>query len=49
MNWSYSLTAGLGLGGLIKFDEDYMVRIYADGSAGPVSAKCQRRFRLNST
>ena len=49
LNWGYSLTKGLGLGGLIKFNYDIIVTFNADSSAGPVSAKFQERFRLSST
>ena len=49
LNWGYSLTAGLGLGGFIKFNDYIIVSIRADGSAGPVNAKFQKRFSLNST
>ena len=46
---SYSLTAGLGLGGFIKFNDDIVVTINGDGSAGPVNAKFQERYSCNST
>ena len=49
LDWSYSLTAGLGLGGFIKFNDDTIVTIKGDGSAGPVNAKFQKRFSFNST
>ena len=49
LNWHYSLTKGLGLGGLKKFNYDITVTFNADSSAGPVSAKFQERFRLSST
>ena len=49
LDWSYSLTAGLGLGGFIKFNDDIIVTIRGDGSAGTVTAKFQKRFRLSST
>ena len=35
--------------GVIKFKNDGIVRINADGSAGPVRAKFQERFSVNST
>ena len=49
LDWSYSLTAGLGLGGFIKFNDDTIVTINGDGSAGPVNAKFQERYSFNST
>ena len=48
LNWSYSLTSGLSLG-VIKFNDDGIVNIQADGSAGPVNAKFQERFSVSST
>ena len=49
LNWSYSLTAGLGLGGFIKFNDGIVFTINADGSAGPVNPKFQKRFNFSST
>ena len=49
LDWSYSLTAGLGLGGFIKFNDDIIFSINGDGLAGPVHAKFQERFSGNST
>ena len=48
LNWNYSLSLGLGLG-VIKFNSDSIVSIKADGSAGPVTAKFQKRFSLSSS
>ena len=48
LNWSYSLTLSLSLG-VLKFKKDGIVRINADGSAGPVRAKFQERFSVSST
>ena len=48
LNWSYSLTLGLIIG-VIKFNNNGIVSINADGSAGPVRAKFQERFNLSST
>ena len=48
LNWSYSLTLGLSLG-VIRFKTDSLVRINADGSAGAVKAKFQKRFSASST
>ena len=49
LNWHYSLTKGLGLGGLKKLNYDITVTFNADSSAGPVGVKFQERFRLSST
>ena len=50
LDWSYRLTAGLGSGGgVIKFNDDIIVTIKGDGSAGTVKAKYQERFSFNST
>ena len=49
LNWSYSLTVGLGIGGFIKFNDDMIFSIKGDGSAGPVNAKFQERFSGNSS
>ena len=35
--------------GVLKFNKDGIVRINSDGSAGPVTAKFQQRFNVNST
>ena len=49
LNWNYSLTLSLGLGGVIKFNDDVIVSFRADGSAGTVTTKFQERFSLSST
>ena len=49
LNWSYSLSAGLGLGGFIRFKEDAVFIIRADGSATPVNAQFQERFSATKT
>ena len=49
LDWSYSLTAGLGFGGVIKFNDYIIVDIQGDGSAGTVNPKYQERFSFNST
>ena len=49
LNWSYSLSAGLGLGGVIRFKTDAVFSFRADGSATPVNAQFQERFSGNST
>ena len=49
LNWSYSLSAGLGLGGVIRFKTDAVFSIRADGSAAPVNAQFQEQFSGNST
>ena len=48
LNWSYNLTAGLLLG-VIRFNNDRIVRLNADGSADPVETKFQERFSVSST
>ena len=48
LNWSYSLTSGLGLA-VIKFKDIGIVSIGGDGSAGPVNAKYRKRFKISST
>ena len=35
--------------GVLKFNNDGIVRIDSDGSAGPVTAKFQQRFKVSST
>ena len=49
LNWSYSLTLGLGLGGFIRFSNIRIVTINSDGSAGPISDNFQKRFSVIST
>ena len=49
LNWSYSLTLGLGLGGFIKLNKDIIGIINKDGSVGLVAAQFQKRYRLSST
>ena len=48
LNWSYSLTPGLGFGA-IRFNSDSVVIIQGNGSAGPLTAQFQKRFNVNST
>ena len=48
LNWSYSLTPGLGFGA-IRFNSDSVVIIQGDGSAGPLKAQFQKRFNVSST
>ena len=48
LNWSYNLTAGLVVG-VIRFNDDRIVRLNADGSADPVDAGFQKRFSISST
>ena len=48
LNWSYSLTPGLGFG-VIRFKSDGIVIIRGDGSAGPLTAQFQKRFNVSST
>ena len=49
LNWSYSLSLGLGLAGVVRFKTDAILSIRADGSATPVNAQFQERFSGNST
>ena len=49
LDWSYRLTAGLGIGGVIKFNDDIIATIKGDGSAGTVNDEYQERFSFNST
>ena len=49
LNWSYSLSLGFGLGGVVRFKTDAVVSIRADGSATPVNAQFQERFSATST
>ena len=48
LNWSYSLTPALNLGA-IRFNNDGIVSIKDDGSAGSVNAGFRERFNLSST
>ena len=49
LKWSYNLSLGLGLGGVIRFKTDAIFNIKADGSATPVMAQFQERFTATST
>ena len=50
MNWNFSLSVGLGLGFIIKFNSIGIVIIRADGSAaGPIRAEFQKRFSVSAT
>ena len=49
LNWSYSLSLGLGVGGVVRFKTDAIFSIRADGSATPVNAQFQERFSATST
>ena len=49
LNWSYSLSLGLGLAGVVRFKTDAVFSIRADGSATPVNAQFQERFSATST
>ena len=49
LNWSYSLSLGLGVGGVVRFKTDAILSIRADGSATPVNAQFQERFSATST
>ena len=50
MNWNFSLSVGLGLGFIIKFNTVGIVNIGKDGSAaGPIKAEFQKRFNVSAT
>ena len=50
MNWNFSLSVGLGLGFIIKFNTVGIVNIGKDGSAaGPIRAEFQKRFNVSAT
>ena len=50
LNWNFSLSSGLGLGFVIKFNSDGIVNIRADGSAaGPINSDFQERFSVSAT
>ena len=49
LNWSYSLSLGLGVGGVVRFKTDAILSIRADGSATPINAQFQERFSATST
>ena len=50
INWNFSLSVGLGLGFIIKFNTVGIVNIGRDGSAaGPIRAEFQKRFNVSAT
>ena len=49
LNWNYSLSLGLGVGGVVRFKTDAVFSLRADGSATPVNAQFQERFSATST
>ena len=49
LNWSYSLSAGLGLGGVVRFKTDSIFSFRVDGSATPINDQFQERFSAAST
>ena len=50
LNWNFSLSVGLGLGFIIKFNTVGIVNIGKDGSAaGPIRAEFQKRFSVSAT
>ena len=50
LNWNFSLSVGLGLGFIIKFNTVGIVNIGRDGSAaGPIKAEFQKRFSVSAT
>ena len=50
LNWNFSLSVGLGIGFIIKFNTVGIVSIGADGSAaGPIRAEFQKRFNVSAT
>ena len=50
LNWNFSLSVGLGIGFIIKFNTVGIVNIGRDGSAaGPIRAEFQKRFSVSAT
>ena len=50
LNWNFSLSVGLGLGFIIKFNNIGIVNIGRDGSAvSPIKAEFQERFSVSAT
>ena len=50
LNWNFSLSVGLGIGFIIKFNTVVIVNIGRDGSAaGPIKAEFQKRFNVSAT
>ena len=49
LNWNFSLSVGLGLGFVIKFNSIGIVIIRADGSSGPIRAEFQKWFSVSAT
>ena len=50
LNWKFNLSAGLGLGFVIKFNAIGLVSFRADGSAvGPITAEFQKRAGASAT
>ena len=50
LNWNFSLSVGLGLGFVIKFNHYGIVSFRADGSAaGPIRDEFQKRFSVSAT
>ena len=50
LNWNFSLSVGLGIGFIIKFNTVGIVSIGRDGSAaGPIKAEFQKRFSVSAT
>ena len=50
LNWNFSLSVGLGLGFIIRFNTIGIVNIGRDGSAvGPIKAEFQKRFNVSAT
>ena len=50
LSWTFSLSVGLGIGFIIKFNTVGIVNIGRDGSAaGPIKAEFQKRFNVSAT
>ena len=50
LSWTFSLSVGLGLGFIIRFNTIGIVSIGRDGSAaGPINAEFQKRFNVSAT
>ena len=50
LNWNFSLSVGLGLGFIVKFNTVGIVSFGKDDSAaGPIRAEFQKRFNVSAT
>ena len=50
LNWNFSVSGGLGLGFIIKFNTVGLISIRADGSTAiPIRDEFQKRFNVRAT